>query len=99
MPTTAIPETTIRRARTMPCSAVCTSSRRSSTGDRGDLVVPQRGEVRSGAAALSGHVEHAPDRPDGVDVAWLLPLVSRREEKLGGPRVAETVAVADEHVQ
>jgi hypothetical protein len=59
----------------------------------------QAREVRLGASPLRGHVEHAPDRPDRVDVAGFLALVSWREHELGGPRVTQPVAVADEDVE
>jgi hypothetical protein len=49
------------------------------------LPVVQLGEVWLSTPPFRGHVEHAPDRPDRVDVAWLLALVSRSEHELRGP--------------
>jgi hypothetical protein len=61
-------------------------------------VVAQRREARLVAAAFRRHIEHVPERPDGIDVAGLEPLFSRRVHELRGPRMAELVTVVDEHV-
>src|SRR5437764_6046082 len=61
--------------------------------------VSQRREVRVVAAAFWRHIQHIPDRPDGVDMAGPQTLGSRRIHQLRSPRMAELITVADEHVQ
>ena len=61
--------------------------------------IPQMGKGPLSSAPLRGHVEHVPDRPDGVDVPSVLAFLARREHELSGPCVTKLLAVAYEHVQ
>lgn len=44
--------------------------------------IPQLGKRPLCSAPLRGHVEHVPDRPDGVDVPSVLAFVARCEHEL-----------------
>ena len=60
--------------------------------------VVQAREVVPGAPSRRGHVEHAPDRPDRVNVPRVFALVSGGEHELRGPPVPDATVIAGENV-